>query len=199
MHCTDVRFDEARNHGAGFYKLRKDEEKRNQEQNTLRKTHEETNEMRKQRKKNEKRKREMTEKIKKIKNKKRQKQGLPPLSDDESDNDTKDAKDSDSDDDPADEDISKSVMEGLKMFHRDIKEMERQRNSAMRVASSTARDWDREKEVQEDDLGRSKEWKVMSQEQWVDKKRVERKKEFAPPSAYGEARFLLKNKEQQVA
>ena len=80
------------------------------------------------------------------------KQFLPPLSDDESDNDTKDAKDSDSDDDPADEDISKSVMEGLKMFRRDIKEMERQRNSAMRVASSTARDWDREKEVQEDDL-----------------------------------------------
>ena len=39
----------------------------------------------------------------------------------------------------------------------------------------------------------------MSQEQSVDKKRVERKKEFAPPSAYGEARFLLKNKEQQVA
>ena len=151
VHYTDVRFDEARNHGAGFYKFSKDE-KRNQEQNTLRKTHEETNEMRKQRKKNEKRKREMTEKIKKIKNKKRQKQGLPPLSDDESDNDTKDAKDSDSDDDPADEDISKSVMEGLKMFRRDIKEMERQRNSAMRVASSTARDWDREKEVQEDDL-----------------------------------------------
>ena len=84
MHCTDVRFDEARNHGAGFYKLRKDEEKRNQEQNTLRKTHEETNEMRKQRKKKN--------------------------------------------------------------------EMERQKNSAMRVASSTARDWDREKEVQEDDL-----------------------------------------------
>ena len=154
--------------------------------------------MRKQRKKNEKRKREMTEKIKKIKNKKRQKQGLPPLSDDESDNDTKYTKDSESDDDPA-KDISKCVMEGLKMFRRDIEEMERQRNSAMRVASSPARDWDREKEVQEDDLGRSKEWKVMSQEQWVDKKRVERKKEFAPPSAYGEARFLLKNKEQQVA
>ena len=199
VHYTDVRFDEARAHGAGFYNFSKDEEKRSQEQKTLKKTHEETNEMRKQReKKNEKRKREMAERIKKIKNKKRQKQGLPPLSDDESDNDTKDAKDSDSDDDPS-EDISKSVMEGLKMFRRDNEEMERQRNSAMRVASSTARDWDREKEVQEDDLGRSKEWKVMSQDQWVDKKRVERKKEFAPPSAYGEARFLLKNKEQQVA
>jgi len=40
VHYTDVRFDEARNHGAGFYKLSKDKEKRNQELNTLRKTHE---------------------------------------------------------------------------------------------------------------------------------------------------------------
>ena len=35
VHYTDVRFDEARNHGAGFYKFSKDEEKRNQEQNTF--------------------------------------------------------------------------------------------------------------------------------------------------------------------
>eukprot|EP00092_Neocalanus_flemingeri_P004406 GFUD01004739.1.p1 GENE.GFUD01004739.1~~GFUD01004739.1.p1 ORF type:complete len:661 (+),score=257.13 GFUD01004739.1:92-2074(+) len=200
LHYSDVRFDEARTHGAGHYNFSREEEKRSQEQSTLKKLHEETDEMRKQKeKKAEKRKREMAERIKKIKAKKRQKQGLPPLeSDDESDNENKDAKDSDSDDDP-NEDISKSVMEGLKMFRRDNEEMERERNSAMRAASSTTRDWDREKEVQEDDLGRSKEWKVMSQDQWVDKKRVERKNEFAPPSAYSEARFLLKNKEQKIA
>merc|ERR1719186_1283205 len=199
LHYTDVRFDEARAHGAGFYNFSKEEGKRSQEQSTLKKLHEETDEMRKQKeKKAEKRKREMAERIKKIRAKKRQKQGLPPESDDESDNENKDGKGSDSDDD-GNEDISKSVMEGIKMFRRDNEEMERQRNSVMRAATSTARDWDREKEVQDDDLGRSKEWKVMSQEQWVDKKRVERKSEFAPPSAYGEARFLLKNKEQKIA
>ena len=53
-----------------------------------------------------------------------------------------------------------------------------------RLASSTFRD------LQVDDLGRSEELKVMSQEQWVDKKRVEWIKVFAPLSAYGEARFL---------
>ena len=39
----------------------------------------------------------------------------------------------------------------------------------MREASSGARAWDRDKESQDDDddrLGRSKEWKIMSQDQW---------------------------------
>ena len=53
-----------------------------------------------------------------------------------------------------------------------------------RLASSTVRD------LQVDDLGRSEELKVMSQEQWVDKKIVEWIKVFAPPSAYEEAKFL---------
>jgi len=199
LHYSDVRFDEARAHGAGFYNFSKDEEKRSQEQVTLKKLHEETDEMRKQKeKKAEKRKKEMAERIKKIKAKKRQKQGLPPLSDDESDTEDKDGNNSNSDDDGND-DITKSVMEGLKMFRRNNEEMEREKNSAMRAATSKARDWDREKEVQEDDLGKSKEWKKMSQEQWVTKQRLDRKAEFAPPSAYGEARFLLKNKEQTIA
>jgi len=199
LHYSDVRFDEARAHGAGFYNFSREEEKRSKEQETLKKFHEESEETRKQKeKKADKKKKEMADRIKKIKAKKRQKLGLPPLSDDESDNETKNAEDSDSEDDP-NEDISKSVMEGLKMFRRDNEEMERQRNSAMRVASSTSRDWDKAKEVQEDDLGRSKEWKVMTQDQWVGKKRTERKSEFAPPSAYGEARFIIKNREEKMA
>ena len=198
LHYSDVRFDEARAHGAGFYNFSREEEKRVKEQDTLRKFHEESEETRKQKeKKADRKKKEMADRIKKIKAKKRQKLGLQPLSDDESDNETK-CDDSDSEGDP-NEDISKSVMEGLKMFRRDNEEMERQRNSAMRVASSTSRDWDKAKEVQEDDLGRSKEWKVMSQDQWVDKKRIERTAEFAPPSAYSEARFLIKNREESLA
>lgn len=198
LHYSDVRFDEARAHGAGFYNFSREEDKRSKEQETLRKFHEESEEVRKQKeRKADKKKKDMADRIKKIKAKKRQKLGLPPLSDDESDNDTK-GDGSDSDGDP-NEDISKSVMEGLKMFRRDNEEMERQRNSALRVASSTSRDWDKAKEVQDDDLGRSKEWKVMDQDQWVDKKRKERMAEFAPPSAYGEARFLIRNREETLA
>ena len=39
--------------------------------------------------------------------------------------------------------------------------MDSQRSTAMRVASSTNRKWNREKEVQEDDLGMSHEWEVI--------------------------------------
>ena len=62
----------------------------------------------------DKRKKDMAERIKKIKAKKREKLGLPPEEDPESDNE--EADDQNEDDDNEAEDISKSVMEGLKMF-----------------------------------------------------------------------------------
>merc|ERR1719259_531731 len=198
LHYSDVRFDEARTHGAGFYNFSHDEDKRSQEQKTLKKLHEETDAMRilKERKA-DKRKKDMAERIKKIKAKKREKLGLPPEEDPESDNEEGD--DPNEDDDNEAEDISKSVMEGLKMFRRNNEELERQRNQAIREANSGARAWDKDKEQQDDELGRSKEWKVMSQDQWNNAKRQERNQEFAPPSAYSEARFLLQHKEQQMA
>ena len=199
LHYSDVRYDEARSHGAGFYNFSGEEDKRIQEQKTLRKLHEETDEMRRLReRKAEKRKKDMSDRIKKIKAKRREKLGLPPESDSESDNEG-DGKGegSDEDDDQA-EDISKSVMEGLKMFRRNNEEMERQRNQAIREATSQARSWDRDKETSDDDLGRSREWKVMNQDQWNTQKREERNPDFAPPSAYSEARFLLKNREKSA-
>merc|ERR1719273_1236491 len=42
LHYSDVRYDEARSHGAGFYNFSGEEDKRIQEQKTLRKLHEET-------------------------------------------------------------------------------------------------------------------------------------------------------------
>merc|ERR1719402_224706 len=78
LHYGDVLFDEARAHGAGFYAFSKDETKRSQEQDTLKKFHEETDDARKVReKKAEKRKKDMAERIKKIKRKRREKLGLP--------------------------------------------------------------------------------------------------------------------------
>ena len=198
LHYSDVQFDEARTHGAGFYNFSGEEDKRIQQQKTLRKLHEETDEMRRLReRKAEKRKKDMSDRIKKIKAKRREKLGLPPESDDDSDNEGNENGD-DSDDENQAEDISKSVMEGLKMFRRNNEEMERQRNQALREASSQARDWDRDKEHDDDDLGRRREWKVMSQEQWNSQKREERNPAFAPPTAYSEARYLLKNREKSL-
>ena len=93
------------------------------------------------------------------------------------------------------------------LTRRNNEELERQRNQAIREANSGARAWDKDKvwsnkfwqqlglvtffvfqEQQDDELGRSKEWKVMSQDQWNNAKRQERNQEFAPPSAYSEAR-----------
>jgi len=197
MHYSDIRFDEARTHGAGHYNFSTDETARLKEQATLRKLHEETNEMRvvKERKA-DKRKKEMSARIKKIRAKRRAKLGLPPEPDSESDEE----QEAEVEDDNGPEDISKSVLEGLKMFRRDTEEEERARNQARREASSGSRDWDRDKEEQEEDgLGRSKEWKVMDQQEWNAKKRDERPSEFAPPSAYSEARYLLQQRNQSPA
>jgi hypothetical protein len=77
------RFDEARAHGAGFYAFSKDDQKRAQEQATLKKLHEETDEARREKeKKAAKRKKEMAERIRRIKQKRREKLGLPPLEED---------------------------------------------------------------------------------------------------------------------
>jgi hypothetical protein len=55
------------------------------------------------------------------------------------------------------------------------------------------REWDLEKE----DLGEmKKEWKVLSQQEWLDRQRQQRNTDFAPPSAYNEARVLLQQKEE---
>ena len=70
----------------------------------------------------EKRKRDMSARIKKIRAKRREKMGLPPESDSDSDNDHDDGEDENEA-----EDITKSVMEGLKMFRRDNEEAERAR------------------------------------------------------------------------
>ena len=185
LHYTDVRFDEARNHGAGFYAFSKDGDKRAQEQVTLKKLHEETDEARKEKeRKAVKRKREMAERIRKIKQKRREKLGLPPLEDEEAEEDKLE--------EDTDPDFTKSVMEGLKKFREKNEEEERRRNDVRRKES--LREWDEGKEG----MGEvRKEWKVMTQQEWLDKQRKERQNEFAPPSAYTEARTILQKKEEE--
>ena len=59
------------------------------------------------------------------------------------------------------------------------------------MASSHKKDWDEDKEVQEEEDRPRKEWRVMDQGEWNAKKRVERPGEFAPPSSYGQVLLLL--------
>lgn len=187
LHYSDVRFDEARAHGAGFYAFSKDDQKRTQEQATLKKLHEETDEARREKeKKAAKRKKEMAERIRRIKQKRREKLGLPPLEEDAGTADKEEGSDSEED-----ADITKSVAEGLKKFRQDHEEAERRRNEIRR--RENLREWDLEKE----DLGEmKKEWKVLTQQEWLDRQRLQRNTEFAPPSAYNEARVLLQQKEE---
>ena len=84
----------------------------------------------------EKRKKDMSLRIKKIRAKRREKMGLPPESD--SDSDDNDGDNNDDDDENEAEDITKSVMEGLKMFRRNNEEAERQRNQVHTILNS---DW----------------------------------------------------------
>lgn len=128
----------------------------------------------------------MAERIRRIKQKRREKLGLPPLEDEEGPADKDEGSDSDED-----VDITKSVSEGLKKFRQEHEEAERRRNEIKR--RENLREWDLEKE----DLGEmKKEWKVLTQQEWLDRQRQQRPAEFAPPSAYNEARVLLQQKEE---
>ena len=61
------------------------------------------------------------------------------------------------------------------------------------ISRENLREWDLEKE----DLGEmKKEWKVLTQQEWLDRQRQQRNTEFAPPSAFNEARVLLQQKEE---
>ena len=186
LHYSDVRFDEARNHGAGFYAFSKDGDVRSQEQVNLKKLHEETDQARREReKKSEKRKRDMAERIRKIKQKRREKMGLPPLEDEPAP-----AAEPNSDSD-TEQDFSKSVVEGLKMFRKNKEVEETRRNEIKR--REDLRDWDVGKEGLSD---MKKEWQVLTQQEWMDKQRKERKNEFAPPTAFNEAKNILQKKEE---
>ena len=79
-HYGDVLFDEARTHGAGFYKFSRNESDRHTERENLDSIHKETLKVR-SKIDNEKSEADakMAIRLRKIKNKKRKKMGLPPL------------------------------------------------------------------------------------------------------------------------
>ncbi|XP_034253693.1 coiled-coil domain-containing protein 174 [Thrips palmi] len=158
IHYQDVLFEEARTHGVGYFPFSRDESVRRTQQDDLKKLRKETEAKQKaaltQR---ERRQQLLNARLRAAHNRKRAREGLPPLGEDEE-------------------------LPGAKTEEAEqVEEPEPtpvptvQRASGPRPRPSPAiRPWDIGKEGVP----------VLTQSEWNDKQRAERKKEFAPPSFY---------------
>lgn len=169
IHYQDVLFDEARAHGVGYYAFSKDEEERAKQQESLNNLRKET-----ERKQQENQRiREMKEKIqnnrlKAARMRRRIRAGLPP-------------------EDPEDKEKEEEE-KTMNEVEQKEKEIEKETNGVDDNDDETKRKLARkrlediEKRVKgfEDVLGKRNKWYVMSQDEWVQKKRKERMNEFAP-------------------
>ena len=193
LHYKDVLFDEARTHGASFYNFSRNESDRLSQMENLESLHNETVEARA--KKDAKKSNldaKMAARLKKVRDKKRLKMGLPLLPDNDDLVKTSSGENiSDKvQNEPNDQSIEASVLDGL----RDLRKKEEEN----RMRNSIVREWDIGKEgvnatkpTDQDEFKeklkintRLIEKKVLSQQEWNDKKRSERAQEFAPPQNY---------------
>ncbi|KAJ8968917.1 hypothetical protein NQ314_002008 [Rhamnusium bicolor] len=164
---------EARTHGVGYYGFSKDEEERAKQQDALRKLRDETEQ--KQKKAQElkaMREKQLTARIKAAKNRKRARLGLPPEEEEP---------------EPVPE---PKISEEEKKKMEEVKQAEEEKQKVLEEARKHhLRPWDIGKEG-------VKVHYEMNQEEWVEKKREERPKEFAPPISYRkEFRSVVKNSE----
>ena len=186
VHYKDLLFDEARTHGAAFYNFSRDETKRSEEMENLEAMHKETDKVRAQKDhiKN-KRKVALEARLKKVRDRKRLKMGLPIQEEDISNIQV---------DTTAEVEVDEAkkmdylVMAGIREM-RALQEKQKQDEDELRRARKAAgpREWDRGKEGVDEitaQLGRSRESRVFSQCEWIDKQRKERSNEFAPPTSY---------------
>ena len=183
VHYQDVLFDEARSHGAGFYRFSKDEVARTAEREELDTLHEETKKARNEADKNKaKKKAALAERLRKVRDRKRLRMGLPMLPQPEGEENGEEGEEvaEKPDDDDEGGSFEQKLMLNLKAMREEAEEKERERKRR-----SMVREWDVGKEgVPEmaSSYGMKGEKKILSQKEWVDEKRKERKKEFAPPS-----------------
>ncbi len=195
VHYQDVLFDEARTHGAGYYRFSRDEAQRAAEKEELDTMHEETLKARKEADRSKaKRKAALAERLKKVRERKRVRMGLPLKEEEE-----KDVKAEDENDSEEEKHDERSILEGLKAMRR-LEEEERKKRAPVR-------EWDKGKEGVEKssttgrhfyDYVLKGEKNVLSQKEWVDKKREERPNEFAPPTAYAKDEIKKQNKKAEA-
>lgn len=187
IHYQDVLFDEARTHGVGYYAFAVDENERLKQQNELQAERERTLQAQKQRDQvRENREKILADRIFAAKNRQRARSGLPPLDREE----MRKAEEKEKEDKLNEE--RKLEMEKEKNLRKKEKlESEREGKRQQHL-----RPWDHGKDGApstrkfDSDSDDDTEWKYkpekpepMSQEQWNEKKRLERNPEFAPPAA----------------
>ena len=189
LHYNDILFDEARTHSAAFFKFSRNEADRVAQQDNLKSLHKETLEARASKESSKaKRKADMDKRLLKIRNKKRLKMGLPALPEEDPEQ-IKEAKEEE-----ANKSIEDSVVDNIKALRQ--AEENRMRNNIVRewdigkegVMAKKATDQEEFKEK----LKFSMERKVLTQEEWNNKKRQERPNEFAPPAQYSKGGKSIK-------
>ncbi|GJQ74237.1 hypothetical protein Trydic_g23461 [Trypoxylus dichotomus] len=168
IHYQDIQFDEARVHGVGYYGFSKDEKERAKQQEALKKLREETErEQKKADRLREMRDKQLAARIRAAKNRKRERLGLPPEEEDEADT-------ANSAETITDENVEKQKTAEELAIEKE-KELMRQKH---------IRPWDYGKEGVKEHI-------EYTQEDWINKQRKERNKEFAPPSVYKEDKNSL--------
>ncbi|XP_067645381.1 coiled-coil domain-containing protein 174 [Eurosta solidaginis] len=184
VHYQDVFFDEARQHGVGYYAFSTDEEERKKQQKELEETRKRTIAEQKRREELRlQREKIIAERVRAAKNRQRARLGLPPLEEEES-------KKKNADDAVKETKAERKARKRAEKIKRKQEEEERQREMER---EQYVRPWDKEKlgiasqKLKEDNDDKSEpKWVYrpervpMSQEEWNEKKRAERITEFAP-------------------
>ncbi|XP_034661031.1 coiled-coil domain-containing protein 174 [Drosophila subobscura] len=177
VHYQDVFFDEARTHGVGYYAFSTDEEERAKQQRELEEARKATTEEQTRRDElRAKRDSMVAGRVLAAKNRIRARSGLPPISKEDYERELQQKKD-----ESAAEAVERERKEREK---KEAIEKAREAEEAERaeLRKDYVRDWDKEKLAEESD----EEWEYkaerlpMSQAQWNDKQRAERREEFAP-------------------
>ncbi|KAM7362932.1 uncharacterized protein ACRADG_000037 [Cochliomyia hominivorax] len=184
VHYQDVFFDEARQHGVGYYAFSTDEEERKKQQRELEKARQQTLEEQKRREAlKEQREKIIAERVLAAKNRQRARLGLPPLEKE----DVQEKSVATEEKPPETKEERKARKKAEKLERKRLQEeQERERERLNHV-----RPWDREKEgvaqKNPNNEDSTEEWQYkpekepMTQEQWNEYKRNERINEFAPP------------------
>lgn len=184
VHYQDVFFDEARQHGVGYYAFSTDEEERRKQQRELEKAREQTLEEQKRREAlKEQREKIISERVLAAKNRQRARLGLPPLEKEELDKEKQKT-----DESPTESKVERKARKKAdKLAKKKLKEeQEREKERLNHI-----RPWDQDKDGVRSDNNKNdnieEEWQYkperepMTQDQWNEYKRSERINEFAPP------------------
>ncbi|TGZ46433.1 uncharacterized protein [Temnothorax longispinosus] len=167
IHYQDILFDEARAHGVGYYAFSQDEEERIKQQENLANLRKETERKQRERKEIEELKERMEQnRLKAARIRQRIRAGLPA--------------------EPTEEELAQEMYN--KSAENKDESAEKSMETADRVATSVVDASIQEKETTDEDkikafgelLGKKNHWRVMSQEEWVDKCRAQRINEFGP-------------------